>query len=229
MSYYHITSKENVNKILKEGLIPQIGTNSSLCGVKTPYVYLCERKDVPYWKIILGETEVLHIDLPKEVEEQLEQYEYAAYQEFFLTSTIPAEYIQKCRHNTGMKQAMEELCSSYIYTIGDICVEIAKHCTLRPEDIEEKRRLVNEVNSTLKTLYNLDFSCLSPKEIRDIIKDSGDGRYAFTDYYRDENIKLYRKISMFRDEILTEPASRLTAYICKTFPKCLRLQTGGWG
>lgn len=37
--YFHVTKRKNLEKIMKEGLIPQIGKNSMCCESK-PYVFL---------------------------------------------------------------------------------------------------------------------------------------------------------------------------------------------
>lgn len=40
MKYYHVTLKDNLNSILKDGLIPQIGERSFDIGEKEKVVYL---------------------------------------------------------------------------------------------------------------------------------------------------------------------------------------------
>lgn len=51
---YHITTKEHLPLIQQLGLIPMIGENSRIGGEPEPAVYLCERADLPFWKILLG-------------------------------------------------------------------------------------------------------------------------------------------------------------------------------
>ena len=42
--FFHVTKKENLNSILEEGLIPQIGDNSSCCETE-PFVFLFTDED----------------------------------------------------------------------------------------------------------------------------------------------------------------------------------------
>lgn len=43
--YYHVTKKENLELILKNGLIPQVGERSLDCGENEPLVYLFPTKE----------------------------------------------------------------------------------------------------------------------------------------------------------------------------------------
>ena len=51
-TFYHITTPECVDSILKNGLMAQIGENAKLVGTEDPYVYLCYEKDIPFWMIL---------------------------------------------------------------------------------------------------------------------------------------------------------------------------------
>lgn len=64
MAYlYHVTTEENAKSILKNGLIPKIGERSQLVGETEKYVYLCGRKDVPFWSLILDKPVVLRVEV----------------------------------------------------------------------------------------------------------------------------------------------------------------------
>lgn len=59
---YHITDKPTTAKILKEGLKPMIGPNSKLVDETEPAIYLCRRKDIYYWQILLQKFVILAIN-----------------------------------------------------------------------------------------------------------------------------------------------------------------------
>lgn len=44
MKYYHVTDEKSAKIIMKEGLIPQIGKNSSAVSEKEKRIYLCRKK-----------------------------------------------------------------------------------------------------------------------------------------------------------------------------------------
>ena len=50
---YHLTNKENLPNIFKNGLELRIGHNSKQVHEKEPFIYLCRYCDIPYWKAIL--------------------------------------------------------------------------------------------------------------------------------------------------------------------------------
>lgn len=51
-SFYHITTENNVRKILQQGLKPQIGPNSRAINETQPAIYFCKKEDIPYWQIL---------------------------------------------------------------------------------------------------------------------------------------------------------------------------------
>lgn len=61
MKLYHVTRKENYAKIMEQGLLPMIDGNSSANAEEESCIYLCKRKDVGYWKIILQCPVVLQV------------------------------------------------------------------------------------------------------------------------------------------------------------------------
>ena len=79
-TYYHVTTKTNMQKIKKQGLVPKIGPRSQLAGEVFPYVYLFDNYEtmedaVMNWLGDLFEDdEVLvlcEVRLPKEFDKSL--------------------------------------------------------------------------------------------------------------------------------------------------------------
>ena len=82
MAYlYHVTTEENAKSILKNGLIPKIGERSQLVGETEKYVYLCGRKDVPFWSLILDKPVVLRVEMKDGEVNENNVYQYSYYSE----------------------------------------------------------------------------------------------------------------------------------------------------
>lgn len=80
MAYlYHVTTEENAKSILKNGLIPKIGERSQLVGETEKYVYLCGRKDVPFWSLILDKPVVLRVEMKDGEVDENNVYQYSYY------------------------------------------------------------------------------------------------------------------------------------------------------
>lgn len=98
-TYWHITPEENVNSILENGLIPQIGARSRNADEPVPAIYLFGSKEeaedaAMNW---LGdefeETEeenlaLLQVKIPTNIEVKKEAFEYQVFE------PIPAENIK---------------------------------------------------------------------------------------------------------------------------------------
>ena len=98
MAYlYHVTTEENAKSILKNGLIPKIGERSQLVGETEKYVYLCGRKDVPFWSLILDKPVVLRVEMKDGEVDENNVYQYSYYSETLTETAIPAERIRKSR------------------------------------------------------------------------------------------------------------------------------------
>ena len=81
---YHITAYKNLPSILKNGLKPAIGEHSKLVHETEPAIFLCNHRDIPYWKIILGISTVLQIDETAVTDKELYKYSLVAKHLFYL-------------------------------------------------------------------------------------------------------------------------------------------------
>ena len=85
--YYHVTTRELVNKVLKEGLVPQERTgDSAYWGRVTKRIYLLEEIDEGGF---YGDV-ILRVKIPPGI--RVEQSMYA--EGFYVTRPIPPEYIE---------------------------------------------------------------------------------------------------------------------------------------
>ena len=233
---YHITSKENAEKILKEGLKPMLGPNSKLCGETEKLIYLCRRKDIPYWRILLNRDVVLQISEDGIVENDMETFEYTNYLEKMLKQPIKPKHIKKVYIPKTQTEQMKQLCFEYIYNLSRFCVICARYYYYIDEYGESSEYItetLNEIKHSAKwlkgVLPNLDYSVLTKQEIKDQIRKMGeDCEYTICDLYCMENKKLYQKLIEFGDDELSDDRKFVYDFIKKNLKGCLTIDTGGW-
>ena len=190
MAYlYHVTTEENAKSILKNGLIPKIGERSQLVGETEKYVYLCGRKDVPFWSLILDKPVVLRVEMKDGEVNENNVYQYSYYSETLAETAIPAERIRKSRVSRSLTdEQMKDLALSYVDMISLICVKFAEYITYIDDEPEEEaaedRQAIELTIEALKfTLPHLNFSGVNAKMLRDHLHERGDGGCTLCDRY----------------------------------------------
>lgn len=235
---YHVTTEENAKSILKNGLIPKIGERSQLVGETEKYVYLCGRKDVPFWSLILDKPVVLRVELKDGEVNENNVYQYSYYSETLTESVIPAERIRKSRVSRSLTdEQMKDLALSYVDMISLICVKFAEYITYIDDEPEEEaaedRQAIELTIEALKfTLPHLNFSGVNAKMLRDHLHERGDGGCTLCDRYEpnwEEGEKYIRLYDLLNSHPLaTNNTKWLYKWLKKTFPRRLRVDTGGW-
>lgn len=239
MTYlYHVTTEENVKSILKNGLIPKIGERSQLVGETEKYVYLCGRKDVPFWSLILDKPVVLRVEMKDGEVNENNVYQYSYYSETLTETAIPAERIRKSRVSRSLTdEQMKDLALSYVDMISLICVKFAEYITYIDDEPEEEaaedRQAIELTIEALKfTLPHLNFSGVNAKMLRDHLHERGDGGCTLCDRYEpnwEEGEKYIRLYDLLNSHPLaTNNTKWLYKWLKKTFPRRLRVDTGGW-
>lgn len=235
---YHVTTEENAKSILKNGLIPKIGERSQLVGETEKYVYLCGRKDVPFWSLILDKPVVLRVELKDGEVDENNVCQYSYYSETLTESVIPAERIRKSRVSRSLTdEQMKDLALSYVDMISLVCVKFAEYITYiddEPEEnAEEDKTAIELTIESLKfTLPHLNFSGINAKMLRDHLHERGDGGCTLCDRYEpnwkegEKYIRLYDLLNSH--PLATDNTKWLYKWLKKTFPRRLRVNTGGW-
>ena len=239
MAYlYHVTTEENAKSILKNGLIPKIGERSQLVGETEKYVYLCGRKDVPFWSLILDKPVVLRVEMKDGEVNENNVYQYSYYSETLTETAIPAERIRKSRVSRSLTdEQMKDLALSYVDMISLICVKFAEYITYIDDEPEEEatedRQAIELTIEALKfTLPHLNFSGVNAKMLRDHLHERGDGGCTLCDRYEpnwkegEKYIRLYDLLNSH--PLATNNTKWLYKWLKKTFPRRLRVDTGGW-
>ena len=229
---YHITSKETAKQILKEGLKPSIGENSKIANETEAVIYLCSRKSVPFWQILLKQYTVLEVD---ETDLDLSaHYKYTNYDEYLIKTPIPADKIKRTRISKPAYSYMRKLCLMYLHVISCYCRNCARYYDYI-EDYDEKTKkekhdcLDYDGKLLVHIMNRLDYSKLEKQEIRDEIKMIGDsGQYSLCDYYYDTDNRLYQQLLHYPDDDMSKTRKQINKYIRENLKYCLRVNTGGW-
>ena len=222
---YHITKKEYLDSILKNGLEPRIGENSKMVNEHKPMICLCDEKSIPYWRILLDHSAIVkvNVDLSK-----LKKYSYSFYNEFVSNDKIEPSNITIANCGEPKDIHMKDLCASYIYSLSGLTTYAARHYTYSKNE-ESKKFLGTMLDSFIAVKDRLDFSVMSDAEKSLALTDFGEsGEYTFLDTYMNQEIKLYEKLIDYPEDDLSEKRKIVCEYIKTTFHGCLDLNTGGW-
>lgn len=238
---YHVTDRATAAKILKNGLCPMIGHRSRLAGEEDERIYLTEKSSLPYWEQILGQTTVLRIDASGLETERMERFEYVQYSEWTYDKPIDPKWITRSTiqaHLTDSKH--RELCLSFVDAISQISILFARYVTFGDDDDAEKKEWAMDcfdycqgVCRTMQyVLPHLDFHLVSAKDLRTHLKTMGDGGCTLCDRYEpwlattDHPMRLWQLLG--RHALKTEETIWLYNWLRETFPRQLRVNTGGW-
>lgn len=235
---YHITERINAEQIKKEGIKPSIGFHSRMSGETEPFVFLCDYASIPYWMLILRmEDPVLvrvHIS-PEETDmedtaEEVQEQGYSYYKEYLCQKYILPKDIRIMKVPKKVRERLVEanrdLCTSYVYSFANLCLRYARY--YNDPDEETRVFLQNMTETTLFTARGLDFQSMPEAELRDAIRNSGDGGYAFTDHYCNTRKRMWSQLPCYQKDSLEKVRMELFWFIRDTFRKFLYLETGGW-
>ena len=134
-------------------------------------------------------------------------------------------------------EQMKDLALSYVDMISLICVKFAEYITYIDDEPEEEtaedRQAIELTIEALKfTLPHLNFSGVNAKMLRDHLHERGDGGCTLCDRYEpnwEEGEKYIRLYDLLNSHPLaTNNTKWLYKWLKKTFPRRLRVDTGGW-
>lgn len=238
---YHVTDRATAAKILKNGLCPMIGQRSRLAGEEDERIYLTEKSSLPYWKQILGQTTVLRIDASGLETERMERFEYVQYSEWTYDKPIDPKWITRSTTQAHLTDAKHrELCLSFVDAISQISILFARYITFYDDDDTENKEWAEDcfdycqgVCRTMQyVLPHLNFHLVSAKDLRTHLKTMGDGGCTLCDRYEpwfittDHPMRLWQLLG--RHALKTEETAWLYNWLRETFPRRLRVDTGGW-
>lgn len=225
---YHITTPENMKNILSEGKIkPKIGENSVLQIEHTPRIYLCEYKDLPYWKQLLGTHNTLRLPLEDLETHNLKKRTYAGYEEYYTTKTIQSKQLKPvyCGHPTT--ESNKHLCLEYVWTLGNLCTLYARY--YHNQKSIELPNLIEYTENILSILSRLNYTALTKQDYQETINELIDScAYTFADYYNNTNKRLWEQLIYYPKDEATDCRQKLHTFIQTNLKPILYINTGGW-
>lgn len=245
---YHVTDRKNLPKIKSEGLTPVIGESSRLAIEKTPRIYLCERKDAPYWTVLTGGDCLLKIrtscdNRPYSWAENLQYREYDNAKEYMTDQPIPPEHIvsvtevsDKERRNIMPTLLVNRICSlSYLTTE---CISLDRRLresgSLLLAQKQTAKELANYIECELKIAERLNWTTGMPRaEMAKAIRhhSNEDCAFTFSDYYYDKSNadtipdagkRCYQHLPNIPIPELQPAATHLFRFIQKNIPYSVR-------
>lgn len=237
--FYHVTTEENAKKILKEGLIPQIGKHSMLAGEDMPCIYVSDLKSVPYWSTILNMSVVLQVNVDEDIDENLVR-QYYGYNEIRLLQPVMAEQICLSGVNTKLTdEEMQKLLLSYFNSMSKSCVDFARYITYIDTDEDSMYAMYHFISAIERikldryVIEHLDFSLLQNDAalIRKHLRKIETKEHTLCDVYnvdgRKENgLRLYQLLSKNNCAYANNTTDWAYNWLKKTFPRKLRVSTG---
>lgn len=234
---YHLTDETSAKQILKTGLIPRIGERSEAASETEKHIYLSDFHSIPYWKAMLNQHQLLRIKT-KNMTGNCDIYEYTNYTEWLYDQTIPAEDIQPTKHNIALTLEQDiDLKLSLINDISGICVQFAKYITYKDDDPEYSKEHYDICMLQLKSMQfmtqHMDFTVIPAKTLRDHLRNLGEnGCYTLCDQYDCNNFNNEPRPRLWQllgtHELANEQTKSLYQWLKTTFPRRLRVNTGGW-
>lgn len=234
--YYHLTSQDELDSILQNGIKCSLGDNSKSVNENEKRIYLCKYTDLPYWSILLGKSVVIQI---KELGVNISEYDtakYSFYDEYIYYRDIPAESVKHLDVKLDTRKAMADLCIDYLYDISRLTEYAAmlnnnKYLSRSLSDREFEEDVSRYFNGFFAVMDKIDYSSISKEEIQDeLVKAGENGMYTFCDMYLDTNNKLWEQLIYYNNcnGMLQEKYKKLYNYIKSTFPYLSDVTTGGW-
>lgn len=228
---YHITSKENAKRILSKHQIKiSNGDNSKLAADETSAVYLCEYKDIPYWRQLLCNHTVLQIPI-KDIdmsEDNMHEQIYSLYKEYISRKNITSDHMKiiyagKPTHETNLK-----LCEMYLYNINALCTLFMRYYNNNPAS-DDLKEITTDVAYYLEILNRMDYMDITKSEwktIKDNLIDSC--CCALSDYYNNTENRLWQQLVEFPEDESYEIRKELHDFIKTNLKPVLYAKTGGW-
>lgn len=230
ITLYHITSDENYYSIKEHGLVAKIGSNSGLCQEKKSRIFLSDKASLPYWYILLARPNSVILEV--KLNSYPRKFQYGLYKEYVASKSIPPDRIRLSGviSPSGITEAMKELCESYAYDLGHVCIRLIRYYE---GQIDYATLDARYLSIYVGVLSRLDFSCLTQDEWRAYFRELGEsGIYTFLDSYevagKPECSSLWLKLTTYPPDELSPLRNAMVSFIKANFPRCLDMNTGGW-
>ena len=224
---YHVTDKQAAAEILQSHCLrPKQGPRTQMTG-DVPGIYLCGRKDIAIWQLLLGKSATLQIPLA-DIPDTYEIGKYDGYEEYLVKQSIRSEQIKdvsKQIHKEELDQANQTLCCSQLWQISHICHAYAEHYTKQ----YSIPYLADWTKVVLFSLKRLDYRKADPTQLKATIDDMRkECAFAFTDTYCNTKNRLWEQLIHYPKDETTKIRQELHAFIKNNLKTVYHEDTGGY-
>lgn len=224
LELYHVTKKQFLESIMKDGLVPQLGENSSACFELIPKVFLCSKEKAVFWSIVLGGDTVLKVCNVKNIcidhEDEFSTQDRIAPKDIKL---VRALYTEK-----EYKDTMKKVCNDYADILSHICVKCAEYYNMEPSEEKEGlfAYLVCRIYATITVMERLNFDVT---EICTFLKkQSDDCLHTYDDMYGGTGFRLYQMLVKYPEDSLAPLRENLYEVMLKKLRGTFFVNTGQW-
>ena len=220
---YHLTTSDAVQKIMQTGIVPTIGERSRSVGETAANVYLCDHKSILSWKIVLGLSVVIRVNVSTIPEDNLKRHVYSCGNESLCKTIIPHTTCHIVNSPYYDPAIMRKCCLSYMDCISNLCLDVM-HYYLDDHLSYTKSEIYDNLQAILPVLQRLDYSVCTLQDLRkELVDESSDG-YSFLDTYY--GTKLYDMLLQGPKDSTYNTRHALHEFIENTFQRCLDTKVG---
>ena len=187
MILYHLAEKENLDNILKNGLVP--GDNSpksKFVSEVRPCIYLCPEEYIQEWAILLQLNDPVVLRVNGDNDHNIKNRNSLLSSEYVTKYPIAPENISPTAIKINIdRDAMIDTISDCTYMLNSLSVVLCRCCWAETNKMEDSpyyeqyhneayRDYVNETVKALKTIFDecLDFSMLEKGDVEQIMLDA---------------------------------------------------------
>jgi len=220
---YHVTKRDNVPRILREGLLPAAGRNALSAGDAAPGVYLCERRQAAVWALVLDAD--AFVKVRTDGLDALIMNDYDSLREYVSYGSIAPERLSPCDVPLNPHEA-SRTCKSYVMCASENTVTLLRMLARKRQD----KATIDALNATIRNiagiLDRLPWEHANPGAILKALKhECSQGEYTMCDTYMDTGRKFWECL----DDPRIPAGPQLKAVLAeKLGPDFPSLCTGGW-
>lgn len=244
MAYYHLTTKDKVASILKEGLKPSRGRNVIRIhdDEQKPCVYLTGENDIPYWAIVLGCDACIQVPV-RSIQKTGLYYAYwkenqpSLYceSEHQYYKPIPPDLLKEIPMPTPiqMRNANLKLARHYISIISTLTDQLCRYYRHYAVYTKSEHRHTEEwfdrVFRILKVILpRVDFHRVRYEEIVKYLRsEARDGETMFTDTINFTDTRLWELLPQYPKDKFQKRRRWLYVWLIQNLQPYLYIKTGG--
>lgn len=224
---YHVTDQQHAAKILQSHMLkPMRGTQTQMVN-DAACVYLCQRKDIAIWQLILGKPIVLQIPIT-DIPQNYGKSQYDGYTEYLIKHPIHSKKIKdvsKTIYKQEIDHANIKLCCSYLWSISQLCTTYANKYTKQVA----YPYLIPWTKATLSVLSHMDYSKVELNLLKAEINKMREAcAFAFTDIYCNTKKRLWEQLIEYPTDDSTQIRQALYEFIEKNLKAVGYENTGGY-